>query len=881
MQCPKCKSEMPVGGDNCVKCGWASDATVTLTTPKSAVSAPSSSITDEGRFPPGTLLNQRYRVIDMLGQGGMGEVYRANDLILGQPVALKFLPVEMARDEMILARFRNEVRTARQVSHPNVCRCYDLGEVDGAPYISMEYVDGEDLSTLIKRIGRLPQDKGVELARQLCAGIAAAHDKGVLHRDLKPSNILINKKGQLLITDFGLAGLAEHVQSDVRSGTPAYMAPEQLSGLEVTAKSDIYSLGLVLYEIFTGKRAHDASTRAELIKLKEGNAAETLSSLVKDLDPAIERAIERCLHTDPSQRPASAIAVSAALPGGDPLAAALAAGETPTPEMVAASGSKDSISPGRAALFVGFALAGWVALSWANGHLSLLDKIPFDQPAPALAQKAKEALAKLGYAGRPVDTAYGFTRDDAYIQRLSTEFHGRAWDHLSHTRPSPVYFWYRSSPSTMSPVSDRRMNVSESDPPMSAQGMRRIVLDPEGRLRSLLVIPIVNGPPAEKPFDWNIAFELAEIDPSKFTASEPAQLPLVSFDQRASWKGRISEMIPHDFRVEAAAYRGELVYFNVFIDWGGELPARPALGRQLQSLLSLLVLLAALGFSAAYAWRNYKSGRGDRAGAARLAVTVFVSACLSQFLQGRYGSVEKVFGNNGVTWLSVSLFVAALYGAEYLALEPVIRKRWPALLVGWTRLMTGQFRDPMLGRHVLYGVAGGSAFLLLGAAIEIAEKSMRLNPLTGDLDALLGVRFQMGALFGAVVNSFNNTMFILLLVIGIALVVRRLWLAALLAALLLAVISGLGASMMWLRIAIAFIGNGLVILYLLRFGMLATLILLGVTVIFELFPPDLHWGAWYADTRALAALTVLTLLVYGYFTATTGYRSDKPEDELS
>lgn len=881
MQCPKCKTEIAAGAEKCGKCGWASDATLTLTTPRSAVSAPASSITDEGRFPPGTLLNQRYRVIDILGKGGMGEVYRANDLILGQPVALKFLPVEMARDEMILARFRNEVRTARQVAHPNVCRCYDLGEVDGAPYISMEYIDGEDLSTLIKRIGRLPQDKGVELARQLCAGIAAAHDKGVLHRDLKPANILINKKGQLLITDFGLAGLAEHVQTDVRSGTPAYMAPEQLSGLEVTAKSDIYALGLVLYEIFTGKRAHEASTRAELLKLKEGNAADNLSSLVKDLDPAIERAIERCLHPDPAKRPASAIAVSAALPGGDPLAAALAAGETPTPEMVAASGSKDSISPGRALVFVGLALAGWIALSWANGHLSLLDKIPFEQPAPALAQKAKETLAKLGYAGKPVDTAYGLTRDNDYIQRLSTEFGGKAWEHLSHTRPSPVYFWYRSSPSAMSPVSNRRVNVTENDPPVATPGMRRIVLDPEGRLRSLLVIPVLHGPPAEKPFDWNAAFALAEIDPAKFTEAEPAQLPLVSFDQRGSWKGRISEMIPHDFRVEAAAYRGELVYFNVFIDWGGEPPARPALGRQLQALLNFLVLLAALVFSALYAWRNYKSGRGDRVGAARLAVAIFACANLSQFLQGRYGSVENVFGNNGVTWISISLFVAALFGAEYLALEPVIRRRWPALLVGWTRLMAGQFRDPMLGRHVLYGVAGGTTFLLLGVAIEIAEKSVRLNPVVGDLDALLGVRYQMGALFGAIDNSFNNTMLILLLVIGIAMVVRKLWVAALLAAAMLAVLGGLGASMMWLRIAVAFVGNGLVILYLLRFGMLATWILLCVTAIFETFPPDLHWGAWYADTRALAALSVLALLAYGYFTATAGHRNERPEDELS
>ena len=193
---------------------------------------------DEGRFPPGTLLAQRYRIVSLLGRGGMGEVYRANDLLLAQAVALKFLPAQWTSDEPTLARFRNEVRIARQISHPNVCRVYDIGEAEGATYLSMEYVDGEDLASLLRRIGRLPRDKALEIARQLCAGLAAAHDKGVVHRDLKPANIMLDGQGQLRITDFGLAGVASEVK-DIRSGTPAYMAPEQRSGKEVTARSDI------------------------------------------------------------------------------------------------------------------------------------------------------------------------------------------------------------------------------------------------------------------------------------------------------------------------------------------------------------------------------------------------------------------------------------------------------------------------------------------------------------------------------------------------------------------------------------------------------------------------------------------------------------------
>src|SRR5579872_4972639 len=210
----------------------------------------------EGRFLPGRLIAGRYRIIALLGKGGMGEVYRADDLTLGQAVALKFLPDQAAHDEGLLERFRNEVRIARRVSHPNVCRVYDVGDVEGQTFFTMEYVDGEDLASLLRRIGRLPQDKALEIGRQLCAGLAAAHAKGVLHRDLKPANIMLDGRGQVVITDFGLAGVADTIRgNEIRSGTPAYMAPEQLEGREVSTLSDIYALGLVLYEIFAGKRA--------------------------------------------------------------------------------------------------------------------------------------------------------------------------------------------------------------------------------------------------------------------------------------------------------------------------------------------------------------------------------------------------------------------------------------------------------------------------------------------------------------------------------------------------------------------------------------------------------------------------------------------------
>jgi hypothetical protein len=370
----------------------------------SASSIPSADF-DEGRFIPGTLLAERYRILGRLGKGGMGEVYRANDLRLGQTVALKFLPETMAQDAGMLARFYNEVRIARQVTHPNVCRVFDIGDVEGQPFISMQFVDGENLASLLLRIGRLPADKAVEISRRLCAGLAAAHSQGVLHRDLKPANIMIDGRGQVLITDFGLASLAEEIrEADIRSGTPAYMAPEQLAGQAVSVKSDIYALGLVMHEMFTGKRPPGEN-----------------SSAVRDVDPSVERIILKCLDTDPAKRPSGALAVSAALPGGDPLAAALAAGETPSPEMVAAAGAQEGLKPALAIACLAVILIALGANVILRSQQNLAGMVNFELPPVALAVQARKTIQQLGYSGPVADRAFTFDYAGDYLSLLSSK----------------------------------------------------------------------------------------------------------------------------------------------------------------------------------------------------------------------------------------------------------------------------------------------------------------------------------------------------------------------------------------------------------------------------------------------------------------------------
>jgi len=242
----------------------------------------------------------------------MGEVYRADDLRLGQSVALKF--VDFGSDARTLENLYHEVRVARQVSHPNVCRVHDVVEAEGIRFISMEYVDGEDLGSLLRRIGRLPASKATDVARDVASGMAAAHERGIIHRDLKPANVMIDGNGRARVTDFGLASVAGTHDGRI-AGTPAYMAPEQVAGQPVTTATDVYALGLLIHELFTGERLYGSSSYRER-QQQPPLRPRPASSSGKDIDPAIDAVIAGCLAEDPAMRPASARSVLAMLPGG-------------------------------------------------------------------------------------------------------------------------------------------------------------------------------------------------------------------------------------------------------------------------------------------------------------------------------------------------------------------------------------------------------------------------------------------------------------------------------------------------------------------------------------------------------------------------------------
>jgi serine/threonine-protein kinase len=835
--------------------------------PHAATPAPSNS-SEEGRFPPGTILAERYRIVGLLGQGGMGEVYRANDLKLGQPVALKFLPQATAKNQQMLARFHAEARIARQVSHPNVCRVYDIGEADGSTFLSMEYVDGENLHSLLRRIGRLPPDKAVEIARKLCAGLAAAHDKGVLHRDLKPANIMIDGRGQVLIADFGLAALAGQLDgTKVREGTPAYMAPEQLAGKEASVRSDLYALGLVLHEMFTGKRAFANGS--------ERITPTSVTSGVKDIDPLVERVIVRCLNVDPRNRPASALAVAAALPGGDPLAAALAAGDTPTPGMVAASGDTEGFSVRAAVIWLALILVGLVAAVVLGAKANVLRQTPFENSPDVLAKKARDLIQSFGYAAPPADHASGFLFDldyEKYAERRENVAAIR--DRLARGYPPAIQFWYRQSPQPLAAFgffSDGQ--ISPVDPQPVVSGMIGLNLDPQGRIVQFDVVPpqLEERLETSRAPDWAALFGAAGLDTARFASAEPRWLSLAGFDARAAWTGTYAQSPELPLRVEAASWRGRPVFFRVIGPWSRPERMKPSdipAGTNI-TLSGILAMWLAAGL---LAWRNFRTGRGDMRGASRLAAFIFNIEMLKWLCTAHHASpvVEFFLFLAGVSWAA---FVAGFIWTFYLALEPYVRRRWPQSMITWSRVLGGEFRDPLVGGHLLAGIALGLGLSLCGLLQTLTLQNYGLYHLENYswmLNSLMGARQMAGTTLSGLINAVAVGLGVVLLIFLLRVVLRRQWLMA---AVFLALLLGLSALYNGGHLAPALLSalaSSLVLVGLLRFGVLPVVVLFFVPMSPQSFPLTTDLSAWYSGSTVFAVAIVLALTAYAFHTAVAG-----------
>lgn len=672
-----------------------------------------------GRFLPGSLVDNRYRIVSLAGRGGMGEVYRADDLKLGQTVALKFLPEGFANDRKRLDYFHQEVRLTRQISHPNVCRVYDIGEVDGQHFLSMEYIDGEDLRTLLRRIGRLPGDKGVEIAQQLCVGLVAAHEKGVLHRDLKPANIMIDGRGHVRITDFGLAKLLDDSEQKEIAGTPTYMAPEQLLKGETSQQSDIYSLGLILAEIFQGTPVYEKESVAELISHyqdRSSNSSVELPSSV-DVDPLVERVILACLQRNPEDRPSSARQISQALPGGDPLEAAIAAGTTPSPVLIANAEDKNKLSFKAGFVFVCI-IAISLGVSIVAGRKS---KRMFETSPQLLSARCAEIIEELGYSDLPKNTRFGAAANEAMQKELTSrpiEQHD-AWLE-QHWKPI-FQFWRRWTDGEFMVEEHHGAFAASSKGPIKENTNEvTVVIDPQGSLLQLKVFglePITDDREQPK-LDWDDVLALADLQLADATEVDLVTDPPVFCTERMAWEFGTGE---NKRMIQAGALRGKCNYFetcgiNEVKLNEQEVTWMSTIGMAIFSLAKLTFVFLALV--------NLRTSRADLGGALRASAFIFGLYFIQEVLSLRMKSPEFVRS------IFIGLLEDRAFGHMighafhiciiYLGIEPYVRKHWPRSLVGFTRLSGLRWTDPSVGQELLVGVSVGCLGLMAMDSIAMA-----------------------------------------------------------------------------------------------------------------------------------------------------------------
>jgi serine/threonine-protein kinase len=840
----------------------------------------------QGRFLPGAMVAGRYRIVALLGRGGMGEVYRADDTQLGVAVALKFLPERLERDLALRERMLQEVRVARQVAHPHVCRVYDVGQVDGRAFVSMEYVDGEDLARLLERVGRLTGARAVQIAQQIAAGLAAAHDQGILHRDLKPANIMIDGRGRARLMDFGLAGLASTISEDeVRAGTPAYMAPEQLMGREVTAKSDLYALGLVLFELFTGERAWPDMPPEAMVFQRQSSTPASPASRVGDLPESVERVIVRCLDPDPAKRPPSAQAVARALPGGDPLAEALAAGETPSPGLLAEAGHRDGLSR-RAAGGLLAAVVVLLAAAFAlQQRVDLTARVDLPRSPAVLQQRAHDIADAFGWSEPRSAKRSAWLFDQAAVQWLGRrDSLDKAWSVLDGPLGAYAFnFVHRESPASLRPwrAFFGQGAGATLDPPVTVQGEVLCTVNPVGHLRRFLAVPPAfdDSTTASAAAPWSAVFAAAGFDSVRFSEVPPYWSPERFGSERRAWEG-VDTVAALPVRLEVAAHGGRIVSVRMLRPWMRPenqvaTPEHPAL--RIFGIALIFVTFGLLGLLFWTARRNIALGHGDTRGAARLALFYTLMLLLTMALGSHYEVGPRLLDQFMVDFGS-GLFLVTLLAAGYLALEPILRRSYPEMFVSWVRALDLRFSDPRVGRDLLVGVVAGVGLVAVRYGVQELEQWLPGRPATPAwpfetemrLFQLADVTRGVTVLPGAVLRALIDTLQLLVLILLALRITRHPRAVMVLAWVLMLLFSGLdGTAGVWFM---RLLGGGALLALAFRYGPLAVAASGFASALLGRLPGTVDPAHWAFGWVPFGAVCVLALAAAGAWAATRAPR---------
>ena len=591
------------------------------------------------------------------------------------------------------------------------------------------------------------------------------------------------------------------------------------------------------------------------------------SNLVDDLDPAVERSILRCLEHEAHERPQSAQAVAAALPGGDLLKAAMVAGETPSPEMVAAAGPVGALSPPVAvALFA--TLIGFVLLTMLNtGRGNLLNQAQMDKPPVVLKDRARTIVRGFGYEAPPAHIASWFTIDEVLLADVVAKLN-RAETRYSvdGATPSLLKFDIRTSPSQMARLSWTG-RITWSRPPFDQPGMVRLTLDPQGNLIrfAALIDPDTSSGSTSgdsiEDFDWTPMFDAAGLDESKLTPANPTFAPPVHCESLAEWHGSSPAVPNRSIVIHAGIRRGQLAYFQQ--EWTPQLNSQPGSGSGAFNLMSVVVVVTGLVFMI----RNLRSGRGDRKGAFRLAISVFtLSMSRWVFTADHIGFLKET--DLLFRAFSYACGLAVITWAMYLAIEPYARRFLPETLISWTRLLSGRIKDPRVGRDLLVGtVFGGGMFCLLSFMRPVAEPFFFPNL---DVDVFQGGRYLLGVLCILVLNAmlFGCGHLVLLLICRILL--RRTVYAVAAFMLLVATIHTLQFGPSLPTIAISFmIGIGFSVVVI-RYGLLSAIAMIGVWEAMERFAATFDFSQWFASQQLVGPIFVLVLALYGFWISLAG-----------
>ena len=630
--------------------------------------------------------------------------------------------------------------------------------------------------------------------------------------------------------------------------------------------------------MFTGKRRFDGRSIEEIRSQHRAAKPPSLSTAVRGIDPEIERIIARCVEENPAARPASAHAIIASLPGGDPLDAAVAAGETPSPAMVAAAGQTGELRPAVAWPLVIAAVAAVVLVAVMASRSAVLGVVPLPKSPDVLDARAQEIAERLGYSDR-TSAAHEWIVDNDYARYvIGHNPSPDQWRAAARTRPGLFHFIYRSSTRPMIAWKAEWL-IDTNDPPFVQPGMTRIGLDPLGRLISFEAIPPQKEDAATAATaDWNVLFREASLDPSLFHEVRPVWSAPTDVDEKKAWEGTLTEQPDIALHLEAGAHRGRIDWFKVFGPWDAPVPlqepATPAFiltSTIVATLGSGLLIIPAL----VMAVRNFRRGRADRRGAFRLALVITAMTAVAMVIHADHAATPEEWSvMQGI--LAWSIWAGTFTWLVYMALEPYVRRKLPHTLIAWNRLLAGHVRDPMVGRDLLVGALAGAAVL------SIAPLEVILPPWFGaPAPAPVGTyrpareRAPRGVFSDRQRAVLHDLAFEMLFTFVLfRAVFRRYWVAVALTFLVFVTVftqsSSASGAPMPLVLAAAGLSVAVILYILLRWGLLAALAMGMVYGGLSAVPLTLDASSWYAGRSYFVLAACAALAIYGFVVSLGG-----------